>query len=115
MSLDDFGTGYSSLSYFGKLEMDWLKLDRSFLLEAMENQRSKTMYSSVVRMAHDTGVQVVSEGIETQEQLDYVKGIEVDVLQGYILSKPINTADITQLLFPRHYEPAGEDKNLSIK
>lgn len=114
VTLDDFGTGYSSLSYFGKLEMDWLKLDRSFLLEAMENQRSKTMYSSVIRMAHDTGVQVVSEGVETQEQFDYVRGLEVDTLQGYILSKPINVAAMSQLLFPEHYAATAENKNLSI-
>ena len=104
VSLDDFGTGFSSLSYFGRMEIDWLKLDRSFLLEAMAHARSSIMYASIVRMAHETGVKVVSEGVETEEQLEYIKSLNVDQLQGYILSKPVNVAEITSLLFPAQYE-----------
>ncbi len=103
VSLDDFGTGYSSLSYFGSLEIDWLKLDRSFLLEAMDNDRANTMYSSIIRMAHDTGVKVVAEGIETEEQLEFVESSKIDSVQGYLLSKPVNTADMTELLFTEYY------------
>ena len=104
VTLDDFGTGYSSLSYFGKLKMDWLKLDRSFLLEAMDNKRADTMYSGIVRMAHETGVKVVSEGVETQAQHDYVKHLKVDELQGYILSKPIDVTTMMNFLFLPHNE-----------
>ena len=104
VSLDDFGTGYSSLSYFGTLDIDWLKLDRSFLLEAMANSRASTMYESIVRMAHDTGVKVVAEGIETQEQFEFATSSKIDVIQGYILSKPIPVTEITNLLFTEYYE-----------
>ena len=103
ISLDDFGTGYSSLSYFGHLEIDWLKLDRSFLLEAMSNTRASTMYASIVRMAHDTGVKVVAEGVETKEQFEFVESSEIDVVQGYILSKPISVLEITNLLLTEYY------------
>ncbi len=100
ITLDDFGTGYSSLSYFGNLDLDWLKLDRSFLLKAMDNFRSRNIYSSIIKMVHATGVKVVSEGIETQEQYDYVKRLNVDEIQGYIISKPVDTDSITSQLFP---------------
>jgi len=103
VSLDDFGTGYSSLSYFGTLEIDWLKLDRSFLLEAMDNARANTMYSSIVRMAHDTGVKVVAEGVETEDQFEFVTSSKIDAVQGYMLSKPVSVMDMTSLLFTEYY------------
>ncbi|MBT8120210.1 MAG: diguanylate cyclase [Gammaproteobacteria bacterium] len=100
ITLDDFGTGYSSLSYFGNLTLDWLKLDRSFLLQAMDSNRSRTIYTSIVKMVHATGVKVVSEGIETQAQYDYIRTLNVDEMQGYILSKPVDDDSMTSLLFP---------------
>lgn len=100
ITLDDFGTGYSSLSYFGNLQLDWLKLDRSFLLKAMDTNRSRTIYSSIVKMVHATGVKVVSEGIETQTQYDYINSLNVDEMQGYILSKPVDVDSMTNLLLP---------------
>ena len=100
ITLDDFGTGYSSLSYFGSLKLDWLKLDRSFLVDAMENERSKVIYSSIVKMAHKTGVKVVSEGVETREEYSYIKGLTVDELQGYLVSKPVDAEAVKMILFP---------------
>ena len=100
MTLDDFGTGYSSLSYFGNLDLDWLKLDRSFLVKAMSNDRSQSIYTSVVKMVHAAGVKVVSEGIETQEQYRYIKKLKVDEFQGYMISKPVDSESVTELLFP---------------
>ena len=100
ITLDDFGTGYSSLSYFGSLKLDWLKLDRSFLVDAMENERSKVIYSSIVKMAHKTGVKVVAEGVETKEEYSYIKDLTVDELQGYLVSKPVDAAAVKTILFP---------------
>jgi diguanylate cyclase (GGDEF)-like protein len=100
ITLDDFGSGYSSLSCFGNLKLDWLKLDRGFLLEAMKNTRSKTIYSSIVKMVHATGVKVVSEGVETQEEYAYIKELEVDELQGYLISKPVDVKAVELILFP---------------
>ena len=100
ITLDDFGTGYSSLSCFGNLKLDWLKLDRSFLLEAMRNARSKIIYSSIVKMVHAVGVKVVSEGVETQEEYAYIKDLYVDELQGYLLSKPVDAEATKAIIFP---------------
>jgi len=99
ITLDDFGTGYSSLSYFGDLELDWLKLDRSFLLKAMDNYRSKNIYSSIVKMVQATGVRVVSEGVETQEQYDFINELNIDEVQGYLIGKPGVAESMTDLLF----------------
>lgn len=98
VTLDDFGTGYSSFSYLGKLDIDWVKLDRSFLLDAFENDRASHLYSSVVTMAQNVGLKVVSEGVETKEQLDFVSGVNVDEVQGYILSKPLEAGAITDMI-----------------
>jgi len=100
ITLDDFGTGYSSLSYFGSLDLDWLKLDRSFLLKAMENYRSRNIYSSIVKMVHATGVKVVSEGVETEEQFAFINDLNIDEVQGYLIGKPADAEVITNLLFP---------------
>jgi diguanylate cyclase (GGDEF)-like protein len=95
VTLDDFGTGYSSFSYLGKLDFDWIKLDRTFLLEALSSERSCTMYESIIQMAHNIGLKVVSEGIEDNAQYEFVSGLKVDELQGYILSKPVDADEIT--------------------
>jgi diguanylate cyclase (GGDEF)-like protein len=100
ITLDDFGTGYSSLCSFGSLELDWLKLDRSFLLEAMESERSNIIYSSIVKMVHETGVRVVSEGVETQAEYEYIKELGVDEMQGYILSKAVPAEVLETIIFP---------------
>ena len=100
ITLDDFGTGYSSLSCFGSLDLDWLKLDRSFLLKAMENYRSKNIYSSIVKMVHATGVKVVAEGVETEEQFVFINDLNIDEVQGYLVAKPGDADSITSILFP---------------
>jgi diguanylate cyclase (GGDEF)-like protein len=100
ITLDDFGTGYSSLSYFGSLDLDWLKLDRSFLLQAMNNYRSRNIYSSIVKMVHATGVKVVSEGVETEEQFAFISDLNIDEVQGYLIAKPGDADSVTSILFP---------------
>jgi diguanylate cyclase (GGDEF)-like protein len=100
ITLDDFGTGYSSLSYFGNLDLDWLKLDRTFLLKAMESYRSRNIYSSIVKMVHAAGVKVVAEGVETQEHFTYINELNIDEIQGYLVGKPCDADSMTNLLFP---------------
>ena len=99
VTLDDFGTGYSSLNYLGNMNFDWIKIDRTFMLEAMCHPRSKILYGGIVKMAQDIGLKVVSEGIETQDEYDYVKELGVDELQGYILHKPLDLDGATDVLF----------------
>jgi len=99
VTLDDFGTGYSSFNYLGHLNFDWIKIDRSFLLDAVKHKRSKTLYGGMVTMAHEIGLKVVAEGIENQTEYSYVRKLGVDELQGYMLSKPLDVDSMTRTLF----------------
>jgi EAL domain-containing protein (putative c-di-GMP-specific phosphodiesterase class I) len=99
VTLDDFGTGYSSFNYLGRLNLDWIKIDRNFLVDAVGNERVKTLYSGMVSMAREIGLKVVSEGIESQEEYNYVRKLGVDELQGYMLSKPLDANNVGSALF----------------
>jgi len=99
VTLDDFGTGYSSFNYLGHLNFDWIKIDRSFLLDAVKHKRSKTLYGGMVSMAHEIGLKVVAEGIENQDEYSYVHKLGVDEMQGYMLSKPLDVDSMTRALF----------------
>ena len=108
VTLDDFGTGYSSFNYLGHLNFDWIKIDRSFLLDALKHKRSKTLYGGMVTMAHEIGLKVVSEGIENQPEYNYVRKLGVDEMQGYMLSKPLDADTMTRALF------AGKGKRRKV-
>jgi EAL domain-containing protein (putative c-di-GMP-specific phosphodiesterase class I) len=99
VAMDDFGTGYSSFSYLGQLNFDWIKIDRSFLLEAAKHKHSKTLYDGMVAMAHEVELKVVAEGIEKQSEYNYVKKLGVDEIQGYMISKPVDAVEAERLLF----------------
>lgn len=88
IALDDFGTGYSSLNYLTKLPIDILKIDRSFLLDIMENAKSKFVVENIIQLSHKLGIEVVAEGVEVKEQVDYLKSIFCDFVQGYYFSRP---------------------------
>ncbi|MDY7101913.1 MAG: EAL domain-containing protein [Actinomycetota bacterium] len=92
LAIDDFGTGYSSLSYLRTLPVDLLKIDRSFL-EDVEEVRAARVFESVVKLAQDLGLQVAAEGVETTEQLDFVRAAGCDLLQGYLVA-PAGLSDI---------------------
>lgn len=99
VTLDDFGTGYSSFNYLGHLNFDWIKIDRTFLIDAIKHERSSTLYAGMVAMAHEIGLKVVAEGIENQPEYNYVHKLQVDQMQGYLLSKPIDVNAMTRILF----------------
>ncbi len=88
ISLDDFGTGYSSLSYLQELQLDELKVDQSFI-RALEDQDDAPLVRTIIAMAHTLNMRVVVEGIETEEQLDFVQGQGAELVQGYLLAKPM--------------------------
>ena len=88
IALDDFGTGYSSLNYLTKLPIDVLKIDRSFLIDLMNNPKSKCIVENIINLSHQLGIEVVAEGVEDKFQVDYLKMILCDVVQGYYFSKP---------------------------
>jgi diguanylate cyclase len=89
LHIDDFGTGYSSLSYLQRFDADALKVDRSFVLRMLENEDSAELVRTVVSMAHNMGMQVVAEGVETQEQYRHLQWLGCEYVQGYLFSKPV--------------------------
>jgi EAL domain-containing protein (putative c-di-GMP-specific phosphodiesterase class I) len=97
LSIDDFGTGYSSLSYLKRFPLDELKVDRSFLMEVDQNSDDAAIVTAIVAMAHSLGLKVVAEGVETPEQLTFLRNIECDLLQGYFFSKPVGAQEFPQV------------------
>jgi diguanylate cyclase (GGDEF)-like protein/PAS domain S-box-containing protein len=90
ISIDDFGTGYSSLSYLHRLPVDTLKIDRSFVIRMSEDRENLAIVEAVITLAHHLGVNVVAEGIETQEHLDRLTHLQCEYGQGYFFAKPLD-------------------------
>lgn len=89
LSLDDFGTGYSSLSYLKKFDIDFLKIDQSFVKNLHIDDNDKALCKAIVAMAHTLGIKVIAEGVELREQADFLAAIGCDYFQGYLISRPI--------------------------
>ena len=98
LSIDDFGTGYSSLSYLKRFPLHELKIDRSFLMGIGSDEHSAAIVSTILSMGHRLGLKVVAEGVETQEQLDFLAGLECDEYQGFFFSKPVPPDEFAALL-----------------
>ncbi len=98
ISLDDFGARYSSLSYLKKLPIDTLKIDCSFVSDITTNKDNSAIAKAVIAMAHDMGIKVVAEGIETQQQRLLLSELGCDFAQGYLISRPMPAKELTSLL-----------------
>lgn len=98
ISLDDFGTGYSSLSYLKGLPIDTLKIDKSFIDTSIVDENTRIITESIFYMAKRLGFETVAEGVETDEQYEYMKEIGCDCIQGYLLGKPMAKNDIERLI-----------------
>lgn len=96
--MDDFGTGYSSLSYLKRFPIDVLKIDRSFISGALDDPSDASLVEAVVMIGHSLNLQLVGEGIETQQHFDYLKQLGCDYGQGYHMSKPIEAKSFMALL-----------------
>jgi diguanylate cyclase (GGDEF)-like protein len=101
LALDDFGTGYSSLSYLRQYPIGTVKIDRTFLEEVPQNPASATLVETIVVMAHALGKRVVAEGIETAEQLEFLRERRCDIAQGFYLARPLSSQAVTELLQAR--------------
>jgi len=101
LALDDFGTGYSSLSYLRQYPIGTVKIDRTFLEEVPQNAASSTLVETIIVMAHALGKRVVAEGIETLEQLDFLRDRRCDIAQGFFLARPLSGQAVTELLQAR--------------
>jgi diguanylate cyclase (GGDEF)-like protein/PAS domain S-box-containing protein len=98
IAIDDFGTGYSSLQYLQRLPFDTLKLDKSFVNEIKTGSSATPLIESIVGMTHNLGMHVTAEGVETEAQLETLRRIGCDRVQGFLLSRPL-TAESAELLF----------------
>ncbi|MES3025193.1 MAG: EAL domain-containing protein [Pseudomonadota bacterium] len=98
MSIDDFGTGYSSLSYLSRFPIDVLKIDRSFVSAIQRDANDAALVSSIIALAHNLKLSVIAEGVETAEQLAYLRGHGCDEMQGYYFSKPVPAEAFERLL-----------------
>jgi diguanylate cyclase (GGDEF)-like protein/PAS domain S-box-containing protein len=98
VSIDDFGTGYSSMSYLKRLDIDYLKIDRSFVADMLTNDTARIITETIIIMAHKLGLKVIAEGVETAGQRDWLVGQGCDFAQGYYFSHPLAEGTFEQLL-----------------
>jgi diguanylate cyclase (GGDEF)-like protein/PAS domain S-box-containing protein len=98
VSVDDFGTGYSSLAQLQRLDLDVLKIDRAFTEALTNGKHGEAFFKTIVSMAHILDMQVVAEGVETLEQLKIIQSLGCNEIQGYLISRPLQAAEATQLL-----------------
>lgn len=98
IAIDDFGTGYSALSYLQKFDVDYLKIDKSFIDRITEGGSARALADAMVAMAHKLGLKVIAEGVETSDQRDVLAGFDCDYIQGYLYGKPMSSAEFGKLL-----------------
>ncbi len=99
ISIDDFGTGYSSLHYLKKLPIDKIKIDRSFIRDIATDADDRAIIGAVTSMARKMGIRTVAEGVETEEQLDFVREAGCDEVQGFLFSRPVTASEFEKLIF----------------
>ena len=98
IAIDDFGTGYSSLGYLRRFPIDRLKIDRSFIDDVPGSQHDATITRAIISLAHNLGMGVIAEGVETRAQLAFLAENDCDEIQGYLLAKPVDERGLTQFL-----------------
>ena len=98
LAVDDFGTGYSSLNYLAKFPIHYLKIDRSFVRDVTRDPNMASIVSAIIALAHGLRLQVVAEGVETQEQFDHLEKVHCDIFQGNLLSLPVSSDELTRML-----------------
>jgi EAL domain-containing protein (putative c-di-GMP-specific phosphodiesterase class I) len=102
LAIDDFGTGYSSLSVLRDLQVDRIKIDRSFVTNLAANEGDLTIVRSVIELGHNLGLRTVAEGVETLDALEILRAIGCDEIQGYLLSVPLSAELVTPILRRGH-------------
>lgn len=106
LSLDDFGTGYSSLSNLSSLPMDTVKIDKSFIQSMLGDPRNAAIAKSIILLAQSLNLSVIAEGVELQQQMDFLAAHDCDIMQGFLFSKPVDANELTWILATQ-YKPAS--------
>lgn len=100
IALDDFGTGYSSLKYLKELPLSTVKIDKCFMDNLEKDYKKKAIIKSIVILSHDIGLNIICEGVETESQLEFLKNIHCDEVQGFLFGKPLSAKDFEKNFFP---------------
>lgn len=98
ISIDDFGTGYSSLSYLKDFPFEIIKIDKSFVSNITEDRKTAAITIAIIQLAHSLDLKVIAEGVETEEELDFLRKHECDEIQGYLFSRPLPASEFEELL-----------------
>ena len=98
LALDDFGTGYSSLSYLNQFTFDTIKVDRAFIQASGQNGTGSVILRSIVALSHELGKKVVAEGVETEEDVGFLRSISCEYGQGFYYGEPMSEREVMQLL-----------------
>jgi len=98
LAIDDFGTGYSSLSYLKRFPLSTVKIDRSFVNDLSQDHDAQALIDGIVTLSHGLRMKVVAEGVETAEQLAYLRSHDCDEIQGYWLCKPVPAEDVCKFM-----------------
>jgi EAL domain-containing protein (putative c-di-GMP-specific phosphodiesterase class I) len=102
IALDDFGTGYSSLSYFKRFPLSKLKIDRSFVRDVLCDENDAAITRAIISMARALDISVIAEGIETEDQLEFLSNLDCQYGQGFLLSLPVTSEECIALLNKSH-------------
>ncbi|MGK7921327.1 MAG: EAL domain-containing protein, partial [Trichodesmium sp.] len=98
VSIDDFGTGYASLAYLQHFDFNTLKIDRSFVKDIHQNLKNSAITNAVIRMAKQLNFQVIAEGVETEEESDFLYAHGCELIQGYLISRPLSARDFSKFI-----------------
>ncbi len=98
ISLDDFGTGFSSLQYLSRLPIDFIKIDRSFVMNILGDEKTKAIVSAIIYLSKKLNMQVIAEGIETEAEFKIMKELGANFAQGYLFSKPVELSRLLEML-----------------
>jgi EAL domain-containing protein (putative c-di-GMP-specific phosphodiesterase class I) len=101
VSIDDFGTGYSSLGYLGRLPIDALKIDRSFVIRMTDDPQNTAIVTTIISLAHSLDLKVIAEGVETPQQAQLLRLLKCDQAQGYLVARPLPADDVAKLFDAR--------------
>ena len=93
ISIDDFGTGYSSLSYIKQLPVEEIKIDKSFVMEMIQDENDAVIVKATIDLAHNLGLKIVAEGVKDQETWDRLRSLNCDIAQGFFISQPITAEE----------------------
>jgi EAL domain-containing protein (putative c-di-GMP-specific phosphodiesterase class I) len=106
VAIDDFGTGYSSLGYLAKLPVQSLKIDRSFIITMLKEPDVMTLVSTIISLARSLRLLVVAEGVDQEDQANYLRLARCEEMQGYLISRPVPRDAVTAMLRAKDASPA---------